>query len=162
MPSLEERIRKVEDQLEIYNVISAYGPVVDGRNVEAIERIYAVDGIYDVRGVKRMDGLGEIKDMMRGDGHNALTGRGAAHVGTLPHVEIDGDKATATNYSILLHRRDGHSEMVRFSISRIYLSRHADGWRIDMRITDPLDGRESARALAARVFEGPAAGRPEK
>jgi hypothetical protein len=155
MKSLEERLQAVEDRLEIYNVISAYGPAVDGCNLEAMGRVYAVDGVYDVRDYRYMDGLVDIHDMMNGVRHRSLTGNGAAHIGTLPHVELDGDRAIATNYSLILCRRDGEPQLMRLNISRIYLSRGPDGWRIDRRIIDPLDGRQSSRDLAARVFEGP-------
>jgi ketosteroid isomerase-like protein len=156
MPSVEERLQTVEDRLEIYNVISAYGPAVDGCNLEAMGNVYAEHGIYDVRDFQYMDGLSEIRDMMNGHGHRSLTGNGAAHIGTLPHVELDGDRAIATNYSIILGRdKDGEPKMLRLNISRIYLSRGADGWRIDRRIISPLDGRQSSRDLAAQVFEGP-------
>lgn len=156
MSGIEERLQAVEDRLEIYNVISAYGPAVDGCNLEAMGQVYAEDGIYDVRDFRYMDGLAEIRDMMNGKGHRALTGNGAAHIGTLPHVELDGDRAIATNYSIILGRDvDGEPKMLRLNISRIYLSRGSDGWRIDRRIISPLDGRQSSRDLAARVFEGP-------
>jgi hypothetical protein len=119
-------------------------------------RVYAEDGVYDVRDYRYMQGLEDIRDMMNGVGHRTLTGGGAAHVGTLPHVELDGDRAIATNYSIILGRREGEPAMLRLNISRIYLSRGPQGWRIDRRIIDPLDGRASSRELAARVFEGPA------
>lgn len=155
MKSLEQRLQAVEDRLEIYNVISAYGPAVDGCNLEAMGRVYAEGGVYDVRDHRYMDGLKDIRDMMDGVGHRTLTGSGAAHIGTLPHVELDGDRAIATNYSIILGRREGAPMMLRLNISRIYLSRGPEGWRIDRRIIDPLDGRASSRELAARVFEGP-------
>ena len=155
MPTLEQRLQAVEDRLEIYNVISAYGPAVDGCNVEGMGRVYAEDGIYDVRDFRYMDGLAEIRDMMNGKGHRSLTGSGAAHIGTLPHVELEGDRAISTNYSIILCRKDGDPAFMRLNISRIYLSRGPQGWRIDRRIIDPLDGRQSSRDLAARVFEGP-------
>jgi ketosteroid isomerase-like protein len=156
MASIEERLRAVEDRLEIYNVISAYGPAVDGCNLDAMGQVYAEDGVYDVRDFRYMDGLSEIRDMMDGKGHRMLTGNGAAHVGTLPHVELDGDRAIATNYSIILGRDpEGEPKLLRLNISRIYLSRGEDGWRIDRRIISPLDGRQSSRDLAARVFEGP-------
>ncbi len=156
MATLEERLQAVEDRLEIYNVISAYGPAVDGCDVEGMARVYAEQGIYDVRDFAYMDGLAAIQAMMNGKGHRGLVGNGAAHVGTLPHVELDGDRAIATNYSIILGRRHGEPVILRLNISRIYLSRGPNGWRIDRRIIDPLDGRESSRDLAARVFEGPA------
>ena len=54
MASIEERLRAVEDRLEILNVISAYGPAVDGCNVEAMDRVYAEDGVYDVRDYERL------------------------------------------------------------------------------------------------------------
>jgi hypothetical protein len=155
MTSLEERLQAVEDRLEIYNVISAYGPTVDGCNLEDMGRVYAVEGVYDVRDYRYMGGLEAIRDMMNGVGHRTLTGNGAAHIGTLPHVELEGDRAIATNYSIIMGRREGEPVMLRLNISRIYLSRGPDGWRIDRRIIDPLDGRASSRELAARAFEGP-------
>jgi ketosteroid isomerase-like protein len=155
MPTLEQRLQAVEDRLEIYNVISAYGPAVDGCNLEAMGRVYAEHGVYDVRDYRYMDGLADIRDMMNGVGHRTLTGNGAAHIGTLPHVELDGDRAIATNYSIILGRKAGEPVMLRLNISRIYLSRGPQGWRIDRRIIDPLDGRASSREMAARVFEGP-------
>ena len=155
MKSIEERLQAVEDRLEIYNVISAYGPVADGCNREAIGRVYAEDGVYDVRGHRYFNGLEELKDMLNGPGHLKLTGNGGAHVGTIPHVELDRDRAIATNYMIILHRIEGQPAVMRFDMSRLYLSRGPDGWRIDRRILDPLDGRESSRNLGARVFEGP-------
>lgn len=155
MKSVEERLQAVEDRLEIYNVISAYGPAVDGCNLEGMGRVYAEHGVYDVRDYRYMDGLADIRDMMNGVGHRTLTGNGAAHMSTLPHVELDGDRAIATNYSIIMGRKAGEPVMLRLNISRIYLSRGPDGWRIDRRIIDPLDGRSSSRELAARVFEGP-------
>ena len=140
MATVEERLQAVEDRLEIYNVISAYGPAVDGCNLEAMGQVYAEHGVYDVRDFRYMDGLSEIRDMMNGHGHRSLTGNGAAHVGTLPHVELDGDRAIATNYSIILGRDgEGEPKMLRINISRIYLSRGSDGWRIDRRIISPLD-----------------------
>lgn len=162
MPTVEERLQAVEDRLEIYNVIAAYGPTVDGCNLEDMARVYAEHGIYDVRDYRYMDGLADIREMMNGVGHRTLTGTGAAHIGTLPHVELAGDQAIATNYSLIFGRKDGEPVLLRLNISRIYLSRGPDGWRIDRRIIDPLDGRESARELAARVFEGPSQDSGEK
>ena len=42
MASVEERLRAVEDRLEIYNVISAYGPAVDGCNLEAMGQVLSL------------------------------------------------------------------------------------------------------------------------
>ena len=126
-----------------------------GCNVEAMDRVYAEDGVYDVRDFRYMDGLAAIREMMNGEGHRSLTGGGAAHIGAPPRLELDGDRAIATNHTVVVGRREGQFVVLRLCISRIYLSRRPEGWRIDRRIIDPLDGRESARALAARVFEGP-------
>ncbi|MFC3172698.1 nuclear transport factor 2 family protein [Novosphingobium bradum] len=155
MPSVEERLQAIEDRLAIYNVISAYGPTVDGCNLEDMGRVYAEHGIYDVRDFQYMDGLADIRAMMNSVGHRTLTGHGAAHIGSLPHVELEGDRAIATNYNLIYGRKDGEPVLLRLSISRIYLSRGSQGWRIDRRIIDPLDGRASSRDLAARAFEGP-------
>jgi hypothetical protein len=147
--SLEARLQAVEDRLEIYNVIAAYGPAVDGCNLEAMGRVYAEHGVYDVRDYRYMDGLEEIRDMMNGMGHRTLTGAGAAHIGTLPHVELDGDRAIATNYNIILGRRQGEPAMLRLNISRIYLSRTG-------RLADrPADHRSAGRSGIVARAGGP-------
>ena len=118
--------------------------------------VYDADGIYYLLHFHYRGGLSEVRDMMHGKGHRTLTGNGAAHICTLPDVELDGERAIATHYSIILGRdEDGEPKMLRLNISRIYLSRGPQGWRIDRRIISPLDGRQSSRDLAARLFEGP-------
>ncbi len=126
------------------------------RNATAIDvELFRIDA-EEPLAIERLAVEGHIRGMMNGISHRTLTGNGAAHVGTLPHVELDGDRAIATNYSLIFCRKDGEPVLLRLNISRIYLSRGPDGWRIDRRIIDPLDGRASSRELAARVFEGPA------
>ena len=158
MATVEERLQILEDQFAIYNVLSAYGPAVDGCNVDDMDKIYADNGVYDIRDMGfEMKGLPAIREMMNDEkGHRALVSTGAAHIGTIPHVEVSGDRATATNYTLILRRKDGEPYIFRFGISRTYLSRKPEGWRIDRRIIEGLDGRQTARDLAARLFEGPA------
>lgn len=155
MKTLEERLQAVEDRLEIYNVISAWGPSADGNNLEALERIFAPNGIWDNRDYRYVEGIDDIKQILDSQDHRTLTDSGVAHYGNLPHVELDGDRAIATNYSAVFGRRDGAPMVLRVTVSRYYMSRGPHGWRIDRRVIDPLDGRASARELAGRVFEGP-------
>jgi ketosteroid isomerase-like protein len=160
--SIEERLQAVEDRLEIYNVVSAWGPAADGCNLNAMGRIFSEDAIWDNRDYRYIEGLANIRDLLNSADHRTLTDNGAAHVGNLPHVELDGDRAIATNYSVVVGRREDQPAVVRVTVSRIYLSRGFDGWRINRRIIDPLDGRASSRELAARLFEGPALDPGEK
>ncbi|MDO9487571.1 MAG: nuclear transport factor 2 family protein, partial [Sphingomonadaceae bacterium] len=44
---LESRLRELEDRLEIYQLLSAYGPLVDSGDAEATADLWVADGVYD-------------------------------------------------------------------------------------------------------------------
>lgn len=46
--SLEDRLRRVEDQLAIYQVISSYGPAADSCHMEDLEKHCDQDSVYDL------------------------------------------------------------------------------------------------------------------
>lgn len=159
---LERRLRELEDRMEIYQLLSAYGPLVDSGDPEATSNLWVEEGVYDWgAGPKPSDGSdvpkqgwagaaysrAEIATMIRGEGHRAIIEGGAAHVIGLPHVRLNGDTAVATGYA-RLYRFDGDKFIVaRVSANRWELVPTAEGWRVAYRTNRVLDGGEEPRAL---------------
>lgn len=159
---LESRLRELEDRLEIYQLLSAYGPLVDSGDAEATADLWVADGVYDWGGgPKPADGTpvaregwagaaysrAEIAEMVRGPGHRSIIAGGAGHVIGLPHVQLSGDTAVATGYA-RLYRWDGAKfEVARVSANRWELVRTAAGWRVAVRTNRVLDGGADPRTL---------------
>jgi hypothetical protein len=45
--ALERRVRALEDQLAISQLIATYGPAVDSESAEAVGQLWAAEGVYD-------------------------------------------------------------------------------------------------------------------
>lgn len=156
--ALEARLRKVEDQLAIYQVVCGYGYAVDGLNAQAVGDTYVEDGIYAVGDIGNIEGRERIAAITRDPGHLGFVGGGCAHISTLPHVVIDGDEAVATCHTMVSRHGEDGFYIFRLSASRIQLARQADGgWKIVHRQNYLLDGNPAAPALLARLKEGPKA-----
>ncbi len=155
-PTLEARLRLVEDQLAIYQLVCGYGYAIDGRNKETLGNLYAEDGVYAVGDAGTYAGRATIQSIADMQDHVDLVSDGCAHISTLPHVVIDGDRAVATCHTMVVsHDRVGFG-VWRLSASRLQLSRGPGGsWRIDHRQNYMLDGNPEGPALLARATEGP-------
>ncbi len=161
LAALEARLGEMEDHIALYQLMTAYGPLVDSGDAEATAALWLEDGIYDWGGgpptvadapVKEgaagaAYGRAAIAEMVRGPFHQDIIAGGAGHVIGLPHIILDGDNAVATSYS-RLYRRDGDNFRVwRVAANRWEFARTADGWRVKSRINRVLDGGEEARTL---------------
>lgn len=156
--SLEARLHKLEDQLAIYQVINGYGYAVDGLNAAAVGECYVDDGIYAVGDIGEMKGRERIEAITRDPGHLGLVAAGCAHMSSVPHVLIEGDKAVATCHTMVpMHDENGFF-IGRLSASRIELERQADGaWKIVYRQNYMLNGDPAGSQLLGRLKEGPSA-----
>ncbi len=153
--SIEDRLRRVEDQLAIYQVIGAYGPAMDSCEYEQSVDLWLDDGVYEVGGLGVYVGHGGLRQMIDGPFHQGMVKRGSAHVLSLPYVVINGDRAVATNYGRLYACADGVFEPVRVVASRWLLRQTEKGWLIERRVNMLLNGDAAARELLARAGEGP-------
>lgn len=155
---LEARLRRVEDQLAIYQVVCGYGYAVDGLNGDAVGDFYVEDGVYAVADMAPFEGRHQIAGITRSEGHRGYVATGCAHMSSLPHVVIDGDRAIATCHTQVQMNSDNGFFILRLSASRIQLARQADGgWQIVHRQNYLLDGNPAGPALLARLKEGPPA-----
>jgi hypothetical protein len=162
-----DRIRAIEDRLEIYNLIAGHPPSADTGADYYAETVYAEDGVFD-RGEDLTGAAGgkKIAAMLQSPGHQAAISGGLAHFAGLPHVELNGDTATVTSYLQIIHPHPTAEEieLVNHGTSRGYrihrvvatrwdLVRTDEGWRIKRRTLRPLDGSEPARTLLKRALE---------
>lgn len=155
----EARLRRVEDQLAIYQVIAAHPCAVDGQNIEALGALYAEEGVYaigEAGDAGRFAGRDRIKALVSSPAIGEMVTTGMGHIGTLPYVVIDGDRAVATGHAmVVLNAGDGF-RVSRLSAARYELERTADGdWRITQRHLHLLDGNASAPAILGRLTEAP-------
>ena len=150
MSSMEERLGRIEDQLEIYQLISKYGPSVDSGSFQDAADLWTDDGVYEIPGVGSFSGHDGIFSLLEADLHQKLIHGGSAHVLSLPYVTIDADTAVATNYGrVYTPNADGFGIFRAIAI-RWEFVRTETGWRCVRRINQLLDGRQEARDLLAQ------------
>jgi ketosteroid isomerase-like protein len=150
LAALEQRLRRVEDELAISRLMASYGPLVDAGDGDAVAALWVDDGEYDVDGW-HMRSRADVAAMVRSPAHQGLIGGGSAHFLGPVCVDVDGDLAVAVCESILVrHNEDGGGYRVwRAGANHVTLRRTAAGWRIVKRTTRALDGSEQARDLLA-------------
>ncbi len=153
--ALEQRLRRVEDELAIGRLLASYGPLVDAGDADAVAALWAPDGEYDVEGW-HMQTSADVADMVRSPAHQGLIGGGSAHFLGPVCVDVDGDDAVVVCESILVrHNGDDSGYRVwRAGANHIVLRRTAAGWRIVKRTTRALNGSAEARDLLAAGAHG--------
>ena len=155
--TLEDRIRAIEDRLEIYNLIASHPPSADTAAEPYIRSIFLADSVLDLGGAKRAEGNQAIARIVTRPEHGAAIKGGLAHFAGLPHVTIDGDRAVVTSYLQILAPHPsadeievpGHGASRGYRIHRVganrwELARTPEGWKIKRRSYRTLDGSEPA------------------
>ncbi|MGX9882852.1 nuclear transport factor 2 family protein [Streptomyces sp. NPDC002276] len=149
--SLAAKVRTLEDQVEITQLVAQYGPAVDSGSGEAAAALWTEDGVFDAIPHLRMEGRQGIVGMVHGPGHQSVIHNGCGHVLTAPHVVVDGDHATGRSHA--LHLR-WDADAGRFWVFQVSANswrwvRTSEGWRITERVNANLDGTEGPRAMLA-------------
>jgi SnoaL-like domain len=164
--TLEQRLRAVEDRLEIYNLIASHPPSADTGADYFVRAVYEPDGVLDLGGDKKAAGNEAVAAIVKTPAHQAAINGGLAHFAGLPRIEIDGDTAVVTSYLQILTpdasaepvEVPGHGASKGFRIHRVganrwELVRRADGWKIKRRTLRPLDGSDAALKILRRALE---------
>jgi hypothetical protein len=162
--SVEERLRAIEDRLEIYNVIASHPPSADTGGSDHISASWVDDGVFD-RGEDATRGRSAIAEQVLSPAHQAAIAGGIAHFTGLPHVAISGDTAIVTSYlQVIVPQTQGDSVAVpnhgsakgfrihRMTANRWELLRTSQGWKIKQRTLRQLDGSEPARGILRQAI----------
>ena len=100
--TLEDRIRDIEDRLEIYNLIASHPPSADTGADFYARAVYADDGIFDRGDKPGGRSRDEYEELMISAEHTAALEGGLGHFTGLPYIELDGDRAFVTSYLQIL------------------------------------------------------------
>ena len=137
---LLDRLQRVEDELAIQRLVLGYGPAADaGLGALAASR-WLEDGDYDWDGKQKPhQGRYAVQAMLSSKAHLGLIAEGAAHVAGPVLVDLDGDRATALHYSLIMRHEEGRFYLWRVSAARWDLERAGDGWGVRRRTNRLLD-----------------------
>jgi hypothetical protein len=155
---IEGRLRRLEDESAIQRLLMTYGPAADAGKAQMAAELWLEDGEYDwdadadaLRGAAAVDG------MLRSEGHRGLMAEGVAHFGGPLLVEVDSDRATAVNHSLIMRREDQRFYLWRVSAVRWDLERSGSTWRVRRRTNRLMDetggGRQLFAAALHELFE---------
>lgn len=160
--ALEQRLSALEDRAEIAQLLASYGPSVDSGSAEETASLWTEAGTYtysvmgdspEQRTSHTLSGQSELVAMVSGAGHQGLIRGGSAHFIGAPHIRVDGDRAVAITYSMLiLHdAAASRNELARVGSNEWQLVRTPEGWRVEARTQRLLDGRAESRELLSRA-----------
>jgi hypothetical protein len=158
--TIEDRLRAIEDRLEIYNLIASHPPSADTGGDYYTRVAYMENGELDLGRGAPVTGNEAIAAITKTALHQEAIAGGIAHFAGLPRIEIDGDRATAISYLQILtphptaepHEVPNHGISKGFRIHRVAanrweLERTPDGWKIRRRTVRTIDGTEPPREL---------------
>ena len=150
---LESRLRRLEDERDIAQLIATYGPLVDAGAASEVADLWTRDGVYDVDEVY-LEGHEQLVAMVLSRAHQSWIERGCAHVVGPAKVTVDGDTAIAVCHSLMVVREDDRFVVRRATANHWALVRTEDGWRASRRTNRVLDGRAESPALLAAGARG--------
>lgn len=154
LTDLRARVRCLEDEAEIYRLICSWGLAADIGDGAAAGSLWTDDGVLQAED-SEVAGREAVSAMIDSDGQQDLVRQGCAHVQGYPVVKVDGDQATATNYSqVYLHSDTGYG-IWRVTANHWQFRRTPQGWRVKRRTAHVIDGGPEAQRLLASRFTGP-------
>jgi hypothetical protein len=151
---LENRLRRLEDESAITRVVMSYGPAADSGQSSLAADLWLEDGVYDwdANGEPH-HGSASVDAMLQGDRHKQLMSEGVAHFSGPLLLEVDGDTATAINYSLVMRKEDERFYLWRVSAVRWDLERSGSTWRVRRRTNRLLDETGTGRHLFGSALE---------
>lgn len=159
LAALETRLRRLEDEQAISQLIATYGPLVDAGAADDVAAQWTEDGVYDVDEIT-MTGRHEVRSMVRSRNHQGWIAGGCAHFLGPARVRVSGDEAVAVCHSLMVVNRGGSFEEApefvvrRATAHHLQLVRGPDGWLVARRTSRVLDGRAEAPALLLKGAKG--------
>jgi hypothetical protein len=155
------RIRRLEDESAIRRLVLTYGPAADAGLATRAAGVWLDDGEYDWDADgSPYEGRGAVQRMLEGEVHQEIIGNGAAHFAGPALIDVDGDRATALTYSLVMRYEAGSGRFYlwRVSAARWDLERDGASWGVRRRTNRLLDEKGAGRILfgetLAEIFGG--------
>ena len=153
---LAQRVRALEDKLDILQLIMSYPLALDSGADTHCRSVWAETGTFDrgssdpaehSGGYQGAYGVETIIEELNGPALQQARAGGLAHLMTAPHVVIHRDDAVATNYNQLVEHGDNGFHTTRVTANRWELVRQQGKWLIPRRILRLLTGAREAQQL---------------
>ena len=127
MRTLAERLKAVEDELSIRNLVARFTDAVNERDIAGFRQLWTDDAVWEIGPPlqSRAEGVDEIVALLRRLSQAEQYFMQMTHSGV---VEIKGDRATAG----FVERERGRGESSYYDSLAVYedvLVREANGWR---------------------------------
>ncbi|NUU23935.1 MAG: nuclear transport factor 2 family protein [Streptomycetaceae bacterium] len=146
---VEGRLRELEDERAIREVLVRYGFAVDSGDADATAALYTGDCVIDIdAGTNVLHGEEGARGLVDNEVHQAILPRCAHMIGPLV-IRVDQDEAVATGYACVVVVDDGVPRIWRQGCNRWHLRRTDGGWRIARRDSAAI-GSATAGALLYR------------
>ena len=130
--TIESRLRRVEDLLEIHQLFIDYGMHLDAGRFEDYAALFSTDGEIRLGPLGKAKGRDEIRNTMT-KALDGLVGK-TYHVISSPVVKLDGDTATSEVMWTMIQRGDdGRPDLAMVGRHRDELVREDGRWRIRVR-----------------------------
>lgn len=131
-----DRLQRLEDRLEIQDLMSRYSTAVDAKRLDLLESVFVPGSIVDFRGNGGpMLPYPEVVEFLR----DSMAGfAGCQHYVTNHLIELDGDRATCRIYVFTYLASIVDGDEVLFADGGWYddeLVRTPAGWRIQRRVS---------------------------
>ena len=146
--ALQARVGRLEDEAAITRLIMSYGPAADAGLTSFAGQLWLEDGVYDwdAEGEPHLGSAG-VDAMLQGGQHQGLIARGVAHFAGPLLIDLEGDRATVLNYSLIMRREDDRHYLWRVSAVRWDVERTGARWRIRRRTNRLLDATGAGREM---------------
>ena len=131
-PTLEERLRRLEDLLAIQQLFIDYGLALDAGDLDAYAQLFAIEGNVNLGPIGRATGRHEIRALM------AQTLKGLVgssfHIVSSPQINLTGDSATSQVMWTVIHRdKNGQPQVTMIGKHHDELIRENGEWKIQSR-----------------------------
>jgi hypothetical protein len=145
---LRGRLRHLEDESAITRLIMSYGPAADAGLTSFAGHLWLENGAYDwdANGTPHQGSAG-VDAMLQSDGHQNLIAAGIGHFAGPLLIDLDGDSATAVNYSLIMRCEGDRFYLWRVSAVRWDLARVNSRWKVRIRTNRLLDETGAGREL---------------
>jgi hypothetical protein len=167
---LEERLRAVEDRLEILDLLAGSALSSDVASEAYWQSMFADDAVMDRGGAHGVLPRERVMEIVRGAEQARAIQSGMAHACALPRIYLDGDRAVATGYlqvlvvdpngaDVDLAGKGSRKALASYhlSVNRWELARTVHGWRVTRRVIRAIGAEDARDLLNDGIAAAPAA-----
>ncbi len=143
LKALEDRVRDLEDQGQIREVLARYGFNADlGRSQEWVD-LWTGDGVYDLDS-RKWTGREQLHELIASptEPHKRDVENRSQHNVLNLFIRIEGDRAWAEGYSVVVLNKDGQFGLWTCGYNHWDFERHDGQWLLQRRYRRDIGGKE--------------------